>query len=114
MFFAAEPARPYRQIGVNPEGAYQQVTQLKQPNGAPLPLCGLKVVSEVAKDRWTVLVAVPLETLVPGGLKSGSVFYGNFYRQTGGVDVYRELLAWSPNYKAEFHMPERFGELKLE
>jgi hypothetical protein len=72
------------------------------------------VVSDVGKDDWTVLVALPLETLVPGGLKSGSVFYGNFYRQAGGGDVYRESLAWSPNYKAEFHLPERFGELSTE
>ena len=114
LFFAKEQARPYRQIGVNPKGAFQQVTCLKLPDGAPLPLCGPKVISDVTGGRWTVLMSLPLETLVPGGLRSGNVFYGNFYRQTGCGDVYRELIGWSPTYKASFHEPDRFGELTLE
>lgn len=109
LFFGKQREKPYRQLGVNPRGA-----SLDLPSDPTLSSCGAHVVSDLTTDRWTVLVALPLETLVPDGLKSGSVFYGNFYRQTGGADIYRELLAWSPNYKTSFHMPERFAELTLE
>jgi hypothetical protein len=111
--FATAPALPYRQIGVNSQGAFQQLTSIQQPGGAALPLCRPTVVSDLTKDRWTVLLALPLDTLVIGGLKSGSVFYGDFFRQTGGGDVYRDLLAWTPTYQTDVHVPDRFGQLTL-
>lgn len=109
LFFAARRAVPYRQYGINPRGASLQVV-----GGAALPPCPERVVSRVDAGSWTVLLALPLATLVPGGLRSGSVFYGNFYRQTGCGDVYRDVLAWSPNYRPNCHEPGRFGELILE
>jgi len=109
LFFSAQRTKPYRQVGMNPHGAL-----LDLPSDPKLPLCGATGVSDVQKDRWTIYLALPLDKLVPGGLKSGSVFYGNFFRQAGGGDTFREYLAWSPNYTSSFHMPERFGELTLE
>ena len=109
VLFSAQRSRPFRQFGINPKGAYLEVA-----SDTNLTPCGAKVVSELAKDHWTVLVAFPLSTLVPGGLKSGSVFYGNFCRTAGSGDVYREFLAWSPNYAPSYLLPERFAELTLE
>ncbi|HOF86756.1 MAG TPA: beta galactosidase jelly roll domain-containing protein [Armatimonadota bacterium] len=114
LVFAKERAAPYRRIGVNSQGAFQQLTSLKQPDGAALPLCGPNVVSDLAKDHWTVLVAMPLETLVIGGLKSGSVCYSDFFRHTGGGDVFRECFAWTPTFQTDVHVPEQFGELTLQ
>ena len=59
-------------------------------------------------------MALPLDTLVPGGLRSGSVFCGNFFRQAVSGEMYRETLRWSPTYQVTAHVPERFGELKLQ
>ncbi len=109
VFIGGQRAKPYRQIGVNPKGKFVEVTT--DPN---LPLCKPAVVSTTADDRWTVLFALPLETVVPGGLKSGSVFYANFHRVAGSGETYRQMLSWSPAYKVNFHMPEAFGELTLE
>ena len=109
LFFARERKKPYRQLGVNPKGAL-----LDLPTDAALAQCGARAQSNVTPDHWTILLALPLATLVPGGLKSGSVFYGNIYRQAGGGDLYRELLAWSPNYSGSFHQVDRFAKLTLE
>ena len=109
-FVGKQRDKPYRQIGVNPEGTHLEVAV-----GASLSPCAAKIVSDTSqKDRWTVLMALPLDTVVPGGLTSGSAFYGNFCRQTGGPGQYRELLSWTPHYQAGFHVPERFGELTLQ
>jgi len=109
LFFSAQRGKPYRQVGMNPHGAL-----LDLPSDPKLTLCGATGVSDVQKDRWTIYLALPLAKLVPGGLKSGSVFYGNFFRQAGGGDTFREYLAWSPNFTSSFHMPERFAKLTLE
>jgi hypothetical protein len=109
LFFAGSRGKPYRQLGVNPRGKL-----LDLPSDPALGACGARAVSEVATDHWTVRLALPLATLVSGGVQAGGVIYGNVCRQAGGGDVYRELLAWSPNYAASFHQPERFAELTLE
>ncbi len=109
VFLAARRGKPYRQLGIDPRGAFLEVT-----SDPALPLCGPAVRSEAGPDGWFVLVAFPLPTLVPGGIRPGDVFYGNFYCKTGSGDVYREMLAWSPNGRPDFHVPERFGELTLE
>ena len=109
LFFAAGRDTPFRQFGINPKGAFLEAVSTDE-----LPLCGARVTSKLEADHWTVQLALPLNTLVPGGLQSGSIFYGNFYRTDGSGDNYREMLAWSPNYKPTYLMPERFGEMKLE
>lgn len=108
VFIAGQRGRPYRQIGVNPKGAVREVVV-----GDGLPPCDTRVISVVDVNQWTVFLILPLTAIVPGGLRSGSVSYGNFYRNAGSGDVYREMLAWSPNFGPDFHVPERFGELML-
>lgn len=110
VFVAQQRAKPYRQVGVNPKGAFQDVGC---GDGPPMAPSNVKVVSDTSKpDTWTVCLVFPLETLLPGGVKPGSVFYANFFRATG--EKPRELMAWSPNFCPSFHVPARLGELKLE
>lgn len=110
LFFARQRNRPYRQIGVNPKGIFQD---MGVGDGDPMPPCGVSVTSDTSQvDRWTVILVLPLDRLLPGGLKSGDSFYANFFRATG--EKPRELLGWTPNFRASFHVPERLGELKLE
>lgn len=110
VFLARQRAQPYRQVGVNPKWVF---ADLGLGDGAPMPPSGVKVVSDTRQPGcWTVTLAFPLETILPGGLKPGDRFYANFFRATGGRP--RELLAWTPNFADRFHVPERLGELTLE
>jgi hypothetical protein len=64
-------------------------------------------------DReWTCEIAVPLEDVVTAKNlppKAGDRWRMNLYR----VEQLPEpaLLAWSPTYKDDFHLPEKFGEI---
>jgi hypothetical protein len=108
VFFAAQRGKPYRQIGVNPMGGHLELAHGE--TGAWDS--GVKVVSNAkVPDRWTVRIALPLDKLLPGGLKPGGKFYANFYRATPNLE---ELLAWSPNFSSSFHETSRMGELVLE
>jgi hypothetical protein len=110
VFISRQRAKPFRQIGVNPKGVSADIGV---GDGAPMPPSGAKVASDTGQaDRWTVTLAIPLETILPGGLKAGNTFYANFFRATGGQP--RELLGWTPNFGDSFHVPERLGELTLE
>jgi len=110
LFFARQRAKPYRQIGANPKGVF---ADLSTGDGDPMPPSNVKVTSDTRQpERWTVTLAIPLETLLPGGLKPGDTFCANIFRATGGQP--RELLAWSPNFPDRFHEPARLGELVLE
>jgi len=66
-----------------------------------------------APDRWVAYFAFPLARLLPGGLRSGSKFYANFYRATADNDG-RDYFAWSPNFCDSFHELSRMGEMTLE
>jgi hypothetical protein len=110
LFFARQRAKPYRQVGVNPKGTFQDIGV---GDGEPMPPCGVSVASDTGQaDRWTVMVVLPLDRLLPGGLASGDIFYANFFRATAGTP--RELLGWTPTFSGRFHAPERLGKLTLE
>ncbi len=113
MFFAARRGRPpYRQFAVNPRGeslGYEWADLIKkcQPKDWA---SGARVVSTPEKDRWTVLVSIPLENLAPGGLKDGRL-YANFCRT---IPSPRTHLSWSPSFESSFHVLSRLAEVRLE
>ena len=107
LFVAAARAKPYRQLGVAPNGRCATNASLadKWPSS-------IKTTSDTAAgDRWVVQVAIPLAHLIPGGLKPGGRFYANFYRASPRA---KRLLAWSPNFVRGFHELSRLGEFTLE
>ncbi len=108
LFFAPQRGKPYYQIGVNPAGRFVALA-----HGDPKAWeCGAKVMSDTsAKDRWTVMLALPLDRLLPGGVRPDGTLYANFFRAVAGQ---RELLSWGPTFIDGFHAPERLGELRLE
>ena len=70
------------------------------------------VVSDVAApDCWTTRVALPLEKLLPGGVKSGDRFYMNFIR-AWNVNNQWHQITWSPF--SAVHEVDRLGEITLE
>jgi hypothetical protein len=107
LFFAPARNTWYRQLCIAPNGKiFEQAWKTDNAQWHS----GATVQSDVSqKDRWTVLLALPLEKLLPG-LKSGGKFYANFYRHGPGGP---ELLAWTPPYEAGFHTTGRLGEFVL-
>ena len=106
IIFAQARSTPFFQLGIAPSGKFK-----KHIAGATTWSCAPNILSDIsAPDRWTVNMSIKLKQLVPGGVKPGQSFYGNFGRHyhDGGFD------AWSPNFVMTFHVPKRFGELMLE
>jgi hypothetical protein len=62
-------------------------------------------------DRWSASIRIPLDALLRGDLQE--TWRAAFYRiDRGSPD---EFSAWSPTLRdpAEFHVPDRFGLLRL-
>ncbi len=115
LFFAARRGEaPYRQLALGHRGAsigyaWEKLIGKCQPTDWQ---SGARIVSDVAPDRWTAYVALPLATLVPGGVKSGGVFYGNLAR--GVPPPNQQHLTWSATFDDSFHVLTRLGEFTLE
>ena len=109
LFFAARRARrPYRQLAVNVKG---KTAALRYGEDGQLWDSRARVRCTTDAGRWTVVVALPLARLVPGGLGPRGVFYANLYRQVATTGA---LVAWSPNFVNDFHELTRLGRLTLE
>jgi hypothetical protein len=108
LFFAAQRDRPYRQLGINPAGQHKAIAYGESDGNWRLDA---RVRSTPHKERWIVLLALPLAQLAPGGVKPGTPFYANFVRGTKRAG---SPLAWSAHFEYKFHRPDRLGELVLE
>jgi len=114
MFFAARRQPPYRQLGINARGesfAYDWEKLIGKCNPTNWA-SGARIVSRPQADRWTVLVSIPLENLVPVGVKQGVPLYANFCRIMRSPT--QTLLTWTPNFDNNFHVLTRLGELRPE
>lgn len=114
LFFAARREPPYRQLALGPREASAQYAWEKligqcQPADWQ---SGARIVSDLTPERWTAYLALPLATLVPGGVKPGAVCYANVAR--GVHSPTQQYLAWSPTFDDSFHVPGRFAEFTLE
>ena len=97
-----------RQLCVGPTGKHVGIARGENSDDWD---SGVVVQSDTsAPDRWTVRLALPLDKLLPGGLKPGATFYANFYRASAGAT---NLLAWSPNFSNSFKDTSRLGEFTL-
>ena len=115
LFFAARRgAAPYRQMALGLRGASVQYAWEKligkcQPTEWQ---SGARIVCDTAADRWTAYVAIPLATLIPGGVKPGGVFYANLARAVPPPN--QQHLMWSATFDDSFHVLSRLGEFTLE
>jgi len=62
-------------------------------------------------NRAMLCLALPLDKLLPGGLKIGAKFYANFYRASPNAT---NLLAWTPNFAVGFHETSQLAEFTLK
>src|SRR5262245_41527288 len=64
---------------------------------------------------WTCEMRIPAPCLGVQRIEHGIDWRINFYRCDGlGDDRQRRFLAWSPTYQLNFHVPERFGWVRME
>ncbi len=72
---------------------------------------GLSARVTLRPGRWSALLTIPLEPLF--GPAAPQRLRANFYRIDRGDED--EYSAWSPTFAepADFHVPERFGVLRL-
>lgn len=110
VFFAAQRAKPYRQICIAPNGKHLELAWDEAGSGAWDS--GIRVISDISShDQWTVRCALPFTKIVPGGLKPGAKLYCNLYRGSpSGLD----RLAWVPTFSTGFHDVSRLAELVMQ
>ena len=62
---------------------------------------------------WSAELAIPFRSLVAEPPVAGSCWRVNFCRIDRPPGVERELSAWSPTGRGNFHTPEKFGVLEF-
>lgn len=109
LFFAAQRARPYHQFAFNPAG---DNAALRWTDGDDEPKwqSGANLQTVVTAQGWTAQLALPLEKLLPGGIRPGQTFFANAYRSKPNSLA----LAWSPNFNSSFHDLKRMVQVVLE
>lgn len=105
LHIAAGQGRPGRQWA--PDGAMCAVRRWA--------LLGSDAVRREGVTRWEVALVVPLEAFFLDealSFRSGSVWYGNFYK-CGGKGRWTHYVSWHPVQAPapDFHRPECFGPL---
>jgi hypothetical protein len=109
LFLAPERDGTYRQLCVSPKG---QTSAQAWKGKSAVWESGVRVVSDTSDPGlWRVRLALPLDRLVPAGVKAGGVLYANFYRASPQAS---RLLAWAPTFGGGFHDTHRLPELTLE
>jgi len=64
---------------------------------------------------WSCEMRIPAASLGVGQIEQGMEWRINFFRCDGpGDDSQRRFLAWSPTLQLNFHVPERFGWVRME
>ena len=73
---------------------------------------GLRTAVQRTARGWAAEFAIPFESLMPGAAQMTN-WRANFYRIDRPKGVPRELSAWSPTGLPNFHVPGRFGKMRL-
>jgi hypothetical protein len=64
---------------------------------------------------WSCEMRIPALSLGVRQIECGMEWRINFFRCVGlGDDSQRRFLAWSPTFQLNFHVPERFGWVRME
>jgi len=76
---------------------------------------GFEVKAQIVNDRkvWFGEMRIPMEKIDKRQPKIGNLMRINFYRFQGPPPN-RKQIAWSPTGVNNYHVPEKFGSLKLE
>lgn len=107
----------YFEIELNPLNAVLDLVLRRNRSGYVKDLAwdceGLRTAVRRNRDGWTAELAIPFRSLVAAAPAAGDRWRANFLRIDRPPGVPRELSAWSPTGRANFHVPERFGVIEF-
>ncbi len=107
----------YFEIEVNPLNAVLDLVLRKNRSGYVKDFAwqceGLRTAVAKSATGWSVDVAIPFRSVAARPPQDGDCWRVNFCRIDRPPGVPRELSAWSPTGRANFHTPERFGILQF-
>ena len=116
FFDPAGDLESYFEIEVNPLGAVLDIVFRKSRSGYKGDRAwdceGLRTRVRKNSDSWTVELAIPFASVTNTPPQPGTQWRVNFCRidrPSRDGSIPRELTAWSPPMRANFHTPERFG-----
>lgn len=110
----------YFEIEVNPLGAVLDLVFRKSRSGYKSDRAwdcdGLRTYLRKYAGSWTVELAIPFASVTITTPLPGTRWRANFCRidrPSRDGSIPRELTAWSPPMRANFHTPERFGVVEF-
>ena len=105
----------YFEIEVNPLNAVCDLVLRRTRSGYRKDFAwdceGLQTTVTKTSAAWMVELSIPFASLGPGLPSLGQPWRANFCRIDRPRDAERELSAWSPTGRANFHIQQRFGTL---
>lgn len=109
IFFTRDLQRPMYHLAVNVDGKSQSLVHTDMEPTAPWASGAAFHADTQQSGRWTVTVAVPLKSLLPGSSFARQKLHMNFFRLTHATAA----AAWVPTFGG-IHAPARMGTLLLE
>ena len=107
----------YFEIEVNPLNAVLDLVLRRNRSGYVKDFAwrceGLRTAVMKSATAWSAELSIPFRNLIAAPPKLGDRWRVNFCRIDRPPGVPRELTAWSPPGRANFHTPERFGILEF-
>ncbi len=107
----------YFEIELNPLNTVMDLVVRKNRSGWKKDFAwqceGLRTAVRRGVSGWAGELAIPFRSLMAEPPVVGSKWRVNFCRIDRPPNVERELSAWSPTGRANFHTPERFGVLEF-
>ena len=112
-----EHIRSYKEFEVSPQGEWIDLAiDLENPQDGEgwHWNSGFETAAHIDHEKkvWYGAMRIPLAAINPKPPRIGSEFRVNFFR-CEGVEPERQLLAWQAPMGPSFHVPERFGKMKL-
>lgn len=107
----------YFEIEVNPLNTVLDLVVRKNRSGIKKDFAwdcdGLRTAVSRQRDGWCAELAIPFRSVAAELPAAGARWRVNFCRIDRPPGVERELTAWSPPGRLNFHTPERFGFLEF-
>ncbi len=108
----------YREFEVSPQSEWVDLDidrDSKHPEDGWIWNSGFKVATRIdsATKVWYAAMRIPWSAIDSHAVKVGETFRMNLYRSQGPPG-HHVAITWQPTMKETFHVPERFGLLKLE
>jgi hypothetical protein len=107
----------YFEIELNPLNAVLEIVMRRNRSGYLKDFAwrceGLRTATRRTPEGWCGELSIPFRSLVAESPQSGTKWRANFCRIDRPPNLERELSAWSPPGRANFHTPERFGVVEF-